>query len=106
MGRNGKKPSKFQEMMNFINDNVGKIVSSKEILLGQEPGRNSVTSYFYTFVKLGYVVPIDKDSLVKDKNAKFKISKKLPDGYNSVVFGDERKMAAGFIPESHRRKAY
>nr|DAF30324.1 MAG TPA: hypothetical protein [Caudoviricetes sp.] len=33
MGRNGKKPSVFTEMVNFINNNVGKKISSKEILL-------------------------------------------------------------------------
>ena len=30
MGRNGKKPSVFTEMVNFINNNVGKKISSKE----------------------------------------------------------------------------
>lgn len=106
MGRNGKKPSMFQGMVDFINANVDKIVSSKEILLGQGPGRNSVTSYLYIFVKLGYVVPVGEDCLVKDKNARFKIAKKLPDNYNSVMFADERKIAYGFIPNSHRRKIY
>ena len=43
MGRNGKQAPVFSEMVKFVNDNVGKVVSSKEILLGKEPGRNRVS---------------------------------------------------------------
>ena len=32
MGRNGKQAPVFPEMVKFVNDNVGKVVSSKEIL--------------------------------------------------------------------------
>ena len=37
MGRNGKKAPVFLEMVKFVNANVGKVVSSSEILLGKEP---------------------------------------------------------------------
>ena len=72
MGRNGKKAPVFLEMIKFVNDNIGKIVTSNEILLGKDPGRNSETAYLYKFVKLGYVRPIE-ESFVKDKDAKFEI---------------------------------
>ena len=91
MGRNGKQAPVFPEMVKFVNDNVGKVVSSKEILLGKEPGRNSETAYLYKFVKLGYVEPVGDNSFVKDKTASFK---------------DEMRMANGFIANSHARKVY
>lgn len=105
MGRNGKKPPVFPEMIKFINNNIGKIVSSKEILLGKEPGRNSETAYLYKFVKLGYVEPVD-DSFVKDKTANFRIIKEFPKHYNSVMFMDELKIANGYIPNNRRPKIY
>lgn len=96
MGRNGKKAPVFAEMVKFINDNVGKVVSSKEILLGKDPGRNSETAYLYKFVKLGYVEPTE-EGLVKDKNADFVIVKAFPKHYNSVMLMDELKIANGFV---------
>lgn len=106
MGRNGKKPSVFTEMVNFINNNVGKKISSKEILLGKEPGRNSETVYLYKFVKLGYVEPVGDNSFVKDKTTSFKVIKKFPKHYNSVMLTDELRVANGFIADSHVRKVY
>lgn len=105
MGRNGKQAPVFPEMVKFINDNVGKVVSSKEILLGKEPGRNSETAYLYKFVKLGYVKPGD-NSFVKDKTASFKVIKEFPKHYNSVMFMDELRMANGYMPDNHKRKVY
>lgn len=106
MGRNGKKAPVFLEMVKFVNDNAGKVVSSSEILLGKEPGRNSETAYLYKFVKLGYVKPVDNNSLVKDKGAKFRIVKEFPEHYNSVMFMDELRVVNGYIPDNHTRKVY
>lgn len=106
MGRNGKQTPVFPEMVKFVNDNVGKVVSSSEILLGKEPGRNSETAYLYKFVKLGYVEPVDDNSFVKDKTASFKVIKEFPKHYNSVMFMDELRVANGYIPDNHKRKVY
>lgn len=105
MGRNGKKAPVFLEMVKFVNDNVGKVVSSSEILLGKEPGRNSETAYLYKFAKLGYVEPIE-EGLVKDKTASFKVIKEFPKHYNSVMFMDELRVANGYIPDNRKRKVY
>lgn len=105
MGRNGKKAPVFLEMVKFVNENVGEIVTSNEVLLGKEPGRNSETAYLYKFVKLGYIEPTE-ESFVKDKDAKFKIVKAFPKHYNSVMLMDELKIANGGIPDSHERQIY
>ena len=99
MGRNGKKAPVFLEMVNFVNDNVGKTVTSAEILLGKSPGRNSETAYLYKFVKLGYVQPIE-DNFVKDKGAQFRVIKKFPENYNSVMLMDELRVVNGLIPNA------
>lgn len=106
MGRNGKKAPVFLEMVKFVNDNVGKVVSSSEILLGKEPGKNSETSYLYKFVKLGYVELVDDNSFVIDKTASFKVIKEFPKHYNSVMITNELRVANGFIPDNRRRKVY
>lgn len=106
MGRNGKKAPVFLEMVKFVNDNVGKVVSSSEILLGKEPGRNSETAYLYKLVKLGYVKPADDNSLVKDKTASFKVIKEFPKHYNSVMFMNELKVVNSSIPDTHKRQIY
>ena len=106
MGRNGKQAPVFLEMVKFVNDNVGKVVSSKEILLGIEPGRNSETAYLYKFVKLGYVEPVGDNSFVKDKTASFKVIKEFPKHYNSVMVMDELRVANGYIPYDRKRKVY
>ena len=106
MGRNGKQAPVFSEMVKFISDNFGKVISSKEILLGKEPGRNSATAYLYKFVKLGYVKPVGDNSFVKDKTTNFKVIKEFPKHYNSVMFMDELRMAKGYIPDNHKRKVY
>lgn len=105
MGRNGKKPSVFTEMVNFINNNVGKKISSKEILLGKEPGRNSETAYLYKFIKLEYVKAVN-DGFVMHKDTMYEIVKPFPKHYNSVVFMDELRVANGFIADNHERKLY
>ena len=106
MGRNGKQAPVFPEMVKFVNDNVGKVVSSKEILLGKEPGRNSETAYPYKFVKLGYVEPVDDNSFVMHKDTMYEIVKPFPKYYNSVMFMDELRVANGFIADKHERKLY
>lgn len=90
MGRNGTKPPVFPEMLKFINSNTGKVVTSQEILLGKEPGRNAETAYLYKFVKLGHILPVENS--VKNKNAKFKIVKRFPENYNSIDLGKELKL--------------
>ena len=105
MGRNGKKPSVFTEMVNFINSNVGKKISSKEILLGKEPGRNSETAYLYKFIKLEYVKAVN-DGFVMHKDTVYEIVKPFPKHYNSVMFMDELRVANGFIADNHKRKLY
>lgn len=105
MGRNGKKAPVFLEMVKFVNDNIGKVVSSNEILLGKDPGRNSETAYLYKFVKLGYVEPVE-EGLIKDKGAKYKIVKEFPRHYNSVMLMNELKVASGFIPDTCEKQIY
>lgn len=105
MGRNGKKPSVFTEMVNFINNNAGKKISSKEILLGKEPGRNSETAYLYKFIKLEYVKAVN-DGFVMHKDTVYEIVKPFPKHYNSVMLMDELRVANGFIADSHARKVY
>lgn len=105
MGRNGKKPSVFTEMVNFINNNVGKKISSKEILLGKEPGRNSETAYLYKFIKLEYVKAVN-DGFVMHKDTVYEIVKPFPKHYNSVMFMDELRVANGFIADNHERELY
>lgn len=106
MGRNGKQTPVFTEMVKFANDNVGKVVSSKEILLGKKPGRNSETAYLYKFVKLGYVELVGDNSFVNDKTASFKVIKEFPKHYNSVMLMDEMRAADGYILDNHKRKVY
>ena len=105
MGRNGKKPSVFTEMVNFINNNVDKKISSKEIILGKEPGRNSETAYLYKFIKLEYVKAVN-DGFVMHKDTMYEIVKPFPKHYNSVMFMDELRVANGFIADNHERKLY
>lgn len=97
MGRNGKNPPVFKAMIQFINDNVGKTVSSAEILQGNLPGRNSATSYLYTFVKLGYVKPTN-GSFVNSPASAFEILKPFPKGYTSVTYKAEVRAFNGLIP--------
>lgn len=105
MGRNGKKAPVFLEMVKFVNDNVGKVVSSNEILLGKEPGKNSETAYLYKFIKLEYVKAVN-DGFVMHKDTTYEIVKPFPKHYNSVMFTDELRVANGFIADNHERKLY
>lgn len=97
MGRNGKNAPVFTEMVKFVNDNVGKTVTSREILLGKEPGRTSETAYLYKFLKLGYVKAVD-DGLVMCKDTKYEIAKSFPAHYSSVMLMDELRIANGLVP--------
>jgi hypothetical protein len=105
MGRNGKQAPVFTNMVDFINNNIGNVVTSQEILFGKEPGRNSETAYLYKFVKLGYIEPLD-GCFVKEKTAKFKVLKGFTKGYNSVSLMDELRIANGFVPNPRNRQIY
>lgn len=105
MGRNGKNASVFAKAVEFVNNNVGKTVTSTEMLLGKEPGRNSETAYLYKFLKLGYVKAVN-DGFVMHKDTKYEIVKPFPSYYNSVMFMDELRVAKGLIPENHKRRVY
>lgn len=105
MGRNGKSVPVFTRAIEFVNNNVGKTVTSTEMLLGKEPGRNSETAYLYKFLKLGYVKAIN-DGFVMHKDTKYEIIKPFPPHYNSVMFMDEIRVVNGLIPENHKRKVY
>lgn len=95
MGRNGKKIPVFSEMIKFVNEHVNENVSSEQILLGKEPGRNSETAYLYKFIKLGYVKQVN--SFVQDKHAMYHIVKGFPINYNSVMLKKEMRVLNGFI---------
>lgn len=97
MGRNGKQEAVFPKMVSFINKNIGNVLSSKELLLGNNPGRDSATSYLYKFIKLGYVAYYDKDSDVKKGDSLFKVVKGFPKGYNSVDMKKEMRLKNGYI---------
>lgn len=105
MGRNGKNPSVFAKVVEFVNNNVGKTATSNEMLLGKEPGRNSETAYLYKFLKLGYVKAVN-DGFVMRKDTMYEIVKPFPPHYSSVMLKDELRIANGLIPESHERKIY
>lgn len=100
MGRNGKKPPVFADMVNFINNNVGKIVSSEEILLGEKPGRNVKTAYLYKFIKLGYVVPVDMASYITEA-ASYKIARAFPEHYTSVMMKNDLKKVNGYATSNN-----
>lgn len=105
MGRNGKAESVFTKMLNLISENVGKTLTSSEILLGNKPGRNSATAYLYKFVKLGYV-RAKNNKFIMDESAEYDILKPFQEGYNSVMLMDELKIANGFIPPNRKRVIY
>ena len=105
MGRNGKNVAVFTKLVEFVNNNAGKTVTSSEMLLGKEPGRTSETAYLYKLLKLGYVKAIN-DGSVMCKDTMYEIVKSFPPHYNSVMFMDELRVANGLIPENHNRKIY
>lgn len=105
MGRNGKNVPVFTKVVEFVNNNVGRIVTSKEALLGKEPGRTSETAYLYKLLKLGYVKAVN-DGLVMRKDTMYEIVKPFPPHYNSMVLMDELRIANGLMPKSRRRKVY
>lgn len=105
MGRNGKNAPVFAKVVEFVNNNAGKTVTSSEMLLGKEPGRNSETAYLYKLLKLGYVKAVN-DGFVMHKDTMYEIVKPFPPHYNSVVFTDELRVADGYIPDNRKRKVY
>lgn len=105
MGRNGKNAPVFAGVVEFVNNNVGKTVTSSEMLLGKEPGRTSETAYLYKLLKLGYVKAVN-DGFVMHKDTMYEIVKPFPPHYNSVMFTDELRAANGYIPNNHKRKVY
>lgn len=105
MGRNGKNAPVFTRVVEFVNNNVGKIVTSSEMLLGKEPGRTSETAYLYKLLKLGYVKAVN-NGFVMHKDTMYEIVKPFPPHYNSVMLMDELRIANGLIPENHQRKVY
>lgn len=100
MGRNGKASPVFSDMIKLVNDNIGNVISSNKMLLGNEPGRNSATAYLYKFVKLGYVkLANEGEKGILDKATTFEIVKGFPSHYNSVILMDELRIFNGLIPE-------
>lgn len=97
MGRNGKMPAAFKQVVAFINENVGREVSSQDILLGKKPGRNSETSYLYTFIKLGYVKTAKEGASVMNRETRFIILKAFPANYTSVQMKIELRKLNGYI---------
>lgn len=96
MGRNGKNIPVFTKMIEFVNANVGKTVTSAEILLGKEPDRTSETSYLYKFIKLGYIETVN-GGFVMHKDTMYKILKPFPACYNSVMLKNELRTLNGLI---------
>ena len=90
MGRNGKKQPVFTMLIDFVNRNVGKTVTSYELLLGKTPGRNAETAYLYKMIRLGYVKSANSKS-VMDCKATYSVIKSFPPHYNSVKFENELK---------------
>ena len=98
MGRNGKNIPTFAKVVEFVNNNVGKIVTSSEMLLGKAPGRTSETAYLYKLLKLGYVKAVN-NGFVMNKDTMYEIIKPFPPYYNSVTLKDELRVYNGLIPE-------
>ena len=100
MGRNGKAISVFSRMIKLVNDNIGNVISSEEMLLGNEPGRNSATAYAYKFVKLGYIeMATEGEKGILSKKTTYRIKKAFPNYYNSVMLTNELRVYSGLIPE-------
>ncbi|MDE5977978.1 MAG: hypothetical protein K2G70_05895 [Turicibacter sp.] len=101
MGRNGTNPSAFPRMIRLINDNVGNILTSEQILLGAKPNCRSVeTNYLYKFIKLGYLEKIGKKTT--DPSTTYKVLKAFPRDYTSVMFVDELRIVNGKAPKYPR----
>ena len=94
MGRNGTKKPVFRCLAEFINGHVGETVKLEEIMLGREPGANTVTLYVYQLTQLGY---LEADGFVKDKSTRFRIVKPLPDLYGTTDLQRELKRARGMV---------
>lgn len=97
MGRNGKNVPVFTKVVEFVNNNVGKTVTSSEMLLGKEPSRASETAYLYKLLKLGYVKAVN-GGFVMHKDTMYEIVKPFPAHYNSVMLMKELREMNGLIP--------
>lgn len=97
MGRNGKNKAVFTQMVEFVNKNAGRVVTSSEMLLGKEPSRSSETAYLYKLLKLGYVKAVN-NGFVMRKDTKYEIIKPFPKYYNSVMLMKELREMNGLIP--------
>lgn len=96
MGRNGKEPSAFNQMIALINDNVGNILTTNQLLSGKKPDcKNTETNYIYKFIKLGYLERKGQHSKVISTDTEYKVLKAFPPQYNSTVFMDELRLANG-----------
>lgn len=105
MGRNGKKVAVFPKIVQFVNDNIGKVVSQNEILLGQPAGRNSEMAYLYKLCKAGYVIPVD-DKPIRDGATMFKIVKSFPPNYTSCMLMNELRIINGLPVKLYKRNRY
>lgn len=85
MGKNGNRPPVFANLVETINANVGNTVSVYEIMGGEEYGRNAISSYVYSFIKLGYLELIYGRNIA-DKDAQIKVLKGTPANYTSTQF--------------------
>lgn len=95
MGRNGKEPSAFNRMIELINSNVGKELTTEQLLAGKAPSCKDVaTNYLYKFIKLGYISLVSGDKVLNPE-AVYHVLNAFPPGYNSVVFMDELRLFNG-----------
>lgn len=100
MGKNGKNPPVFPEIIKVVNANVGKVITSEEMLLGKKPDRGSETSYLYKLVKLGYVEPVNNGAIL-NVTTKYKILRAFTEGYNTCMLMDELRIANGHVPKKY-----
>jgi hypothetical protein len=91
MGRNGKKTAVFPTMVRLIALNVGKVVSTQDLLLGKDPARDAATSYIYKFIKLGYLEPVDGGK-VMDRSTKYKVVKPIMPDYKSEQMKNDLRL--------------
>lgn len=100
MEQESTKVSTFQKMARFINEHVGEVVNSEDILLGKEPTGNAVElKYLRGLRRLGYIRSVG-DSFTNEKGAQFEVVKALPAYYNALRLQEDLREQRGFIPES------
>ena len=91
MGRNGKKTAVFPSMVRIIALNMGKTISTQDLLLGKEPTRDAATSYIYKFIKLGYLEPVNGGK-VMDCSTKYRVLKHIAPDYKSEQMKNDLKL--------------